>query len=128
MESEDPDVVAATMEAPGVVLKRPVGSSGSFKENADLPTNLVGEGREKKTGGRTATGKQQKRLKRALDPAVDHKAALAFEREQRRRERERVKEDAAHQKNPVLMVGCIYRPLGLSEPDYKLTHRPRDKD
>ena len=35
-ESEDPDVVAATMAAPGVVLKRPVGSSGPFEENAEL--------------------------------------------------------------------------------------------
>lgn len=29
---------------------------------------------------------------------------------------------------PVLMLGCFYRPLGLPAPDYKLTHRPRDKD
>ena len=28
MQSEDPDVIEATMAAPGVVLKRPVGSSG----------------------------------------------------------------------------------------------------
>lgn len=27
---------------------------------------------------------------------------------------------------PALMVGCFYKPLGLSAPDYKLTHRPRD--
>jgi hypothetical protein len=27
-QSQDPDVVAATMAKPGVVLKRPVGSSG----------------------------------------------------------------------------------------------------
>jgi hypothetical protein len=28
MQSEDPDIIEATMVAPGVVLKRPVGSSG----------------------------------------------------------------------------------------------------
>ena len=39
-QSEDPDVVAATMAKPGVVLKRPVGSNGAFKEHAELPTNL----------------------------------------------------------------------------------------
>src|SRR5271154_4738419 len=39
-ESEDQTVVAATMAKPDVVLKRPVGSSGAFKEHADLPTNL----------------------------------------------------------------------------------------
>src|SRR3981189_2428015 len=31
-QSEDPDVVAATMAKPGVMLKRPVGSNGPFKE------------------------------------------------------------------------------------------------
>jgi len=30
-QSEDPDVIAATMAAPGLVLKRPVGSSGPSK-------------------------------------------------------------------------------------------------
>ncbi len=40
-ESEDPDVIAATMEKPGVVLRRPVGSDGSFKERAELPTDRL---------------------------------------------------------------------------------------
>ena len=31
-QSEDPDVVAATMAKPGVMLKRPVGSNGPFEE------------------------------------------------------------------------------------------------
>ena len=39
-QTEDPDIVAATMAAPGVVLKRPVGSSGPFSEHADLPTDI----------------------------------------------------------------------------------------
>ena len=97
-ESEDPDVVATTMAAPGVVLKRPVGSSGPFKENADLPTDLAGEGSAKRAGRTTASGKAQKLPKRATDQAADRKAAMAFDRDQRRRERERAKEDAARQK------------------------------
>jgi hypothetical protein len=36
-ETDDPDVVAATMAKPGAVLKRPAGSSGRFAEQADLP-------------------------------------------------------------------------------------------
>jgi hypothetical protein len=40
-QSEDPDVVAATTAKPGVVLKRPVGSNGPFKENAELPRDLA---------------------------------------------------------------------------------------
>jgi uncharacterized Zn-finger protein len=36
-QSDDPDVIAATMAAPGVILKRPVGSSGQFKCIGDKP-------------------------------------------------------------------------------------------
>jgi hypothetical protein len=39
-ESDDPDVIAATMKKPGVVLRRPVGSDGSFSEHAELPADL----------------------------------------------------------------------------------------
>src|SRR6201995_4060703 len=39
-ESTDPDVIAATMAKPGVVLKRPVGSGGPFGEHAELPKTL----------------------------------------------------------------------------------------
>src|SRR6201992_3287756 len=49
-ESDDPDVIAATMAKPGVVLKRPVGSSGPFGEHAELPTGL---GRADKPAGTT---------------------------------------------------------------------------
>jgi hypothetical protein len=41
-QSEDPDVVAATMAKPGVMLKRPVGSNGPFKEHAELPFLQLG--------------------------------------------------------------------------------------
>ena len=94
-QSEDPDVIAATMTAPGVVLKRPVGSSGPFKEHAELPTNLAGDDISKKAGSGSARLKPQKHPKRAKDHAADRKAALAFEKEQTRRERERAKEEAA---------------------------------
>jgi colicin import membrane protein len=39
-EREDPDVLAATMSKPAVILRRPVGSDGPFREHAGLPTNL----------------------------------------------------------------------------------------
>src|SRR5438477_12793933 len=41
-ESHHPDVIAATMAKPGVVLRRPVGSGRSFSEHAELPTHLGG--------------------------------------------------------------------------------------
>jgi hypothetical protein len=64
-----------------------------FKEHAELPTDLVGEGRPKKAAaGKSLGRKPQKHAKQATDHAADRKAALAFEKEQKRRERERAKE------------------------------------
>ena len=40
-ETDDPDVISATMAKPGVVLRRPVGSDGPFGEHAELPTIWV---------------------------------------------------------------------------------------
>jgi hypothetical protein len=97
-QSEDLDIIAATMAAPGVVLKRPVGSSGPFKEYAELPTDLAGDESSKKGGSTSVRRKPQKHPKRATDQAADRKAAIAFEKEQKRRERERAKEEAAQRK------------------------------
>ena len=97
-QSDDPEVIEATMAAPGVVLKRPVGSSGPFKEQAELPTNIVSDNISKKAGSRSVRPKPQKHPKRANDQAADREAALAFEKEQKRRERERAKEEAAQRK------------------------------
>jgi hypothetical protein len=106
-ESEDSDVIAATMAAPGVVLKRPVGSSGPFKEYAELPTNLVGDNISKKAGSSSVRPKPQNHPKRATDRTADRKAALAFEEEQKRRERERAKEEAAQRKERELRQKAV---------------------
>jgi hypothetical protein len=97
-ESEDPDVIAATMAKPGVVQKRPVGSSGRFKEHAELPSHLGGEGRQTKPAGKSKSRRPQKYPKRIEQTAVDREATLAFEKERKRREREHAKEEAAQQK------------------------------
>jgi hypothetical protein len=97
-QSEDPDVVAATMAKPGVVLRRPVGSDGSFGEHAELPTDLGDDGRPAKPGRKSAVRKPAKRPGRPADKAAERKAALAHEREEKRRERERAKEEAAAQR------------------------------
>ncbi len=39
-ETDDPEIVAATMAHPGVVLRRTVGSDQQFSEDASLPTHL----------------------------------------------------------------------------------------
>jgi hypothetical protein len=92
-ETDVPDVVAATVAKPGVVLRRPVGSNGAFREHATLPAHLSDaelDHRPKK-----ARAKRKKQPPRTIDDKAARKAALEFEREQRRRENERRKEEAA---------------------------------
>src|ERR1700684_573881 len=97
-ESHDPDVIAATMAKPGVVLKRPVGSDGPFKEHAELPRDIAGDGGAKKTDRKVGSDGPQKHAKKTVDEAADRKASLAVEKERERRERERAKEEAAQRK------------------------------
>ncbi|MGY3529339.1 MULTISPECIES: cell envelope biogenesis protein TolA [Bradyrhizobium] len=107
-ESGDPDVIEAAMAAPGVVLKRPVGSNGPFREHAELPTDLA-SGSLKKTGRR----QPRKPSRRTQDDAADRKAALAFEKEQQRRERERAKEEADRQKERERRQHAVDRAQGV---------------
>lgn len=95
-ESHDPDVIAATMTKPGVVLRRPVGTDRPFSERAELPTDLGGG--PTKAARRSKGPKTKKPSSRPVDKAADRKAALAYERAQSRRELERAKEEAARQK------------------------------
>ena len=96
-ESTDPDVIAATMKKPGVVLRRPVGSEGPFGEHAELPKYLDDGGRSKRAVPKPSARKAKKSPGRT-DEAADRKAALAYERERKRREREQAKEEAIRRK------------------------------
>jgi colicin import membrane protein len=96
-ETDDPDVVSATMSKPGVVLKRPAGSSGRFAEHSDLPTEL-GFG-DNGAGRRKDRPKLAKRASPKISEREARKAAAEFEKEQRRREAERRREEAARQKD-----------------------------
>ena len=81
-ESSDPDVIAATMSKPGVVLRRPVGSEAPFSEYPDLPTQLADD-EPRHRPKKTAAGPK------ARVPPTDKaatKAIIAFEKEQRWRE------------------------------------------
>jgi colicin import membrane protein len=99
-ETDDPDVVAATMSKPGVVLKRPAGSNGRFAEHSDLPSDLGSakgarpERRRAKPARRAAPQKPPKISEREA-----RKAAADFEKEQKRREAERRREEAARQRD-----------------------------
>jgi hypothetical protein len=96
-ESHDPDVIAATLAKPGVVLRRPVGSDRSFSEHAELPTDLGG-GKPTQAAPQSKGLKAKRRSSRPIDKAAERKAALAYEREQRRQELELAKEEAAREK------------------------------
>ena len=98
-QSEDPDIVAATMAKPGVMLKRPVGSNGPFKEHAELPTDLGdATARPSKAARKPANRRPKKTSSRPADKAAELRAAVAYEREQKHRDRERAREEVARQK------------------------------
>ena len=90
-ETDDPEVVAATMAKPGVVLKRPAGSSGRFAEHSELPTDLAGEKAEGRHGKSRSTTKTRAAPK--ISEKAARRAAEEFEKEERRREAERRREE-----------------------------------
>ena len=95
-EVDDPDVIAATISKPGVILRRPVGSDGPFREDADLPSDLSREqvrGRPEKH-----RAKPGKRSPQKVDDQAARKAALAYEKEQKQRESQQRKEETARAK------------------------------
>jgi colicin import membrane protein len=96
-ETDDPDVVAATMSKPGVVLKRPAGSNGRFAEQSDLPSDL---GSAKKGNRRESRGaKGANRPPPEMSERDARKAAAKFEKEQKRRDAERQREEAARERD-----------------------------
>ena len=94
-ESRDPDIVAAALAKPGIVLKRPVGSDQPFSEDAALPTHLDGGDRRRPAKARAKPNKQPPHK---TDDKAARKAALTYEKEQKRRDVERRKEEAARDK------------------------------
>ncbi|MDB5620162.1 cell envelope biogenesis protein TolA [Tardiphaga sp.] len=96
-EVKDPSVVAAALEHPGVVLKRPVGTQGAFKETAELPRGLA-------SGAAKAAPRQREAALPRCHPApqADSKgareAAVAFEKQKRKREAARQREELTRSK------------------------------
>ena len=95
-ETDDPDVVAATMSKPGVVLERPAGSDGRFAEHSDLPSDLGSA--DKGAGRQRRRAKPANRAAPQISEREARKAAADFEKEQMRREAEGRREEAARQR------------------------------
>jgi hypothetical protein len=92
-ETDDPEIVAATMAKPGVLLRRAVGSNDLFNRNPELPQI------DKVTKrGASSKHKKHKAQPHSIDNKVAKEAALAFEREQKRRESAQRKEQASREK------------------------------
>jgi colicin import membrane protein len=95
-ETDDPDVVAATMSKPGVVLKRPAGSNGRFGEHSDLPFDLG-------SGENGTRPEKRPKLPKRPAPKISErdaeKAAAKFEKEQKRRDAKRRREEAARERD-----------------------------
>jgi colicin import membrane protein len=91
----DQCVVAPTPSHVGLArwTKRPAGSSGRFAEHSDLPT-----GDEARGGGDKRQPKAKNRLPPKISEKAARKAALDFEREQKRNEAKRRAELAAEAK------------------------------
>jgi colicin import membrane protein len=96
-ETDDPDVVAATMSSPGAVLKRPAGSNGRFAERSGLPSDL-GSGEDEARRERRRS-KPETRTAPKISKQAARKAAVDFEKEQKRREAERWREEAARERD-----------------------------
>ena len=80
-QTEDTAIVAATMAAPGMVLKRPIGSKGAFRAQAELP-KLKGKPARKQPKRNDRTLKTAEVALRKAEAAHDKRlAALNAQRD-----------------------------------------------
>src|SRR3569833_1514497 len=70
-ETHDPAIVKAAMAQPGTVLKRAVGSSGAFTEDAALPKSLPVEKPKEKRPTKAAAKPEKKPSHAANDNAKE---------------------------------------------------------
>jgi colicin import membrane protein len=100
-ETDDPKIVKATMSKPGQVLQRGVGTSGAFKQDAELPdlAALDKAVRQQPAQKPTAQSKSTSRKTKSVDSRVAREAARRFDLEQQRREREGARVLALEKKN-----------------------------
>lgn len=85
-QTSDPKIITETMAKPGLVLKRPAGSSVSFGEHAELPNmDLLSD---------VDRGRRKSARMDEIGEIDMRKAALAFQRQERRRKAQRLKDDA----------------------------------
>ena len=94
-ETDDAEIVTATLAKPGIVLKRAVGSKGAFSENSELPKSLPvdrpKDATARKTKSKPIKAQKSKSSAKNLnleDARAAKQAAAALEKERARREAE----------------------------------------
>jgi hypothetical protein len=98
--SNDPVAVGSALANPGVVLRRPFGSSGPFKRDADpvsAPKVSPRKSREAKEREKKAAEAERKRAQRELREAEHAAARARAELKQRRAELARERTEAEKQ-------------------------------
>lgn len=90
-QTEDRAIVAATQAKPGVVLRRAVGTSGAFSEDAALPDSLPNIRPPVKTVSKPVP---KNRGRKKPQPKDNPAAILSFEAARRKREQERARQEA----------------------------------
>jgi colicin import membrane protein len=86
-QTEDLNIIAATLSRPGVVLKRPVGSAEPFSENPHLPKTIDREAATVPTRSRKKHGTQLTASDKAPEAQRDTLAAFMRQQERIRSER-----------------------------------------
>lgn len=81
-EVHDADIAKLAMQHPGIVLKRPVGSTKPFAETSELPDDLISADSRSKSTRKPRPNQPGARKTSATDAK---KASAAYEREERKR-------------------------------------------
>ena len=99
-QTDDTDIVKATMAKPGVILRRAVGTKGAFSENPDLPKLSVLQKAIKHPQPTAPAPKKKAKAQTQAkpDPAATRKAAQLYDLAQKRREREEARAAAVEQR------------------------------
>jgi len=133
-ETDDRAIVAAAMAKPGTVLRRPVGTSENFQQDAALPAGFALPA-SKPTPA--AKSKERAKAKKKVPPPraekkrptedKSHRAAIiSFEKERAKRERARAKEEEAAQRDAGKRASSVEKAQAALEAARKTRQARRD--
>jgi colicin import membrane protein len=141
-ETDDRATVAAAMAKPGTVLRRPVGTSENFQQDAALPAGFAlpvarpapaakskAQLQKKSRAKNLPEKKSSARHARKKQPTEDksHRAAIiSFEKARAQRDRVRAKEEAAAQRDAGKRASAVEKAQAALEAARKTRQARRD--